>query len=115
MLSGLLCTSAHAYEIETGDVMICDTRQQVERFVELFDGNAQVALSTVNAEQNNPGACALANVAFVRGGAIGMARTMSRAFRIDEILVVGVNGPGGFRQVTPAKFFTLVQVREFAV
>lgn len=115
MLSLLLCAPARAYEVETGAIMICDTKQQVERFVELFDGKAEVAISTVNAEQRNPTACAMANVAFVRGGEVATARTMTHAFRIDEILVLGVSTPAGFRQVAPAKFYTPVKIREFAV
>ena len=38
-----LCLPAHAYEVQTGAVMICETHKQAERFVELFDGNQSVA------------------------------------------------------------------------
>jgi hypothetical protein len=115
MLSLLLCAPARAYEVETGAILICDTQKQVERFVELFDGKPEVTISAINAEQHNPTACAMANVAFVRGGEIGTARTMSYAFRIEEILVVALNTPAGMRPVAPATFFTPVKIQEFAV
>jgi hypothetical protein len=52
----LMCTPAHAYELETGSITICDTQKQMERFVQLFDGNPQAAMSAVNTEENNPNA-----------------------------------------------------------
>jgi hypothetical protein len=44
-----------------------------------------------------------------------MARSRSHAFQIVPIVVVGANTPGGYRPVNPALFFTLVEVKEFAV
>src|SRR5262249_12443921 len=43
----LMCAPAHAYEVETGPVLICDTQEQVERFVQAFDGNQGLAINTV--------------------------------------------------------------------
>src|SRR5258708_8682168 len=54
MFSLLLCAPAHAYEIETGSVMACDTQEQVERFVQLFDGNRQLAINAVNPDHHTP-------------------------------------------------------------
>ena len=48
----LMCTPAHAYELETGSITICDTQKQMERFVQLFDGNPQAAMSAVNTEED---------------------------------------------------------------
>ncbi len=115
ILSLLMGAPAHAYEIETGTVMLCDTRKQVERFVEVFDGDHARAIRTVNAEENNPNACGMVDVAYVQAPDLGMARTMSHAFRIIPVAVVAVNTPGGFRQVRSALYFTLVKVKEFAV
>ena len=111
----LTCLPGHAYEVETGSITICDTQKQVERFVHLFDENPQVAMSAVNAEENNPNACAEVDVSYVPGPQLGMARSRSHAFQIVRIVVVGANTPGGYRPVKPAIFFTLVQVKEFAV
>ena len=52
----LLCLPAEAHEIQSGAVTICDTQGQVERYVQLFDGDPQVAISTVNTEEHDPSA-----------------------------------------------------------
>ena len=106
---------ARAQEVETGTVMICDSQKQVERFVTLFDGNPQTAIGAVNAEEKNPTACAVANIAYLRGPQIGMARTRTDAFQIIPIIAVGVLTPAGLRSIAPAPFFTLVSVKEYAV
>jgi hypothetical protein len=110
-----VCSPARAYEIDTGSIMVCDTQKQAERFVELFDGTDQIDIGAVNAEARNSTDCAMANVAFVRGADIGTVRTMSHAFRISEVLVIAVHTPSGYHAVAPARLFTLVQLREFAV
>ena len=106
---------AHAYETETGAVIICDTQKQVERYVQLFDGNSQGAIGAVNAEEHNPNACAVVEASYVKGPDIGMARNSSHAFRIVPVAVVGVNTSRGYGSVKPAVFFTPIQIDERAV
>jgi hypothetical protein len=72
-------------------------------------------MSAVNAEENDPNACALADIAYVQGHRLGVARSRSHAFQIVPILVVGTSMSVGYRPVTPALFFALVEVKEFAV
>src|SRR5215813_7500826 len=106
---------AHAYESENGAVTICDTQKQVERYVQVFDGNAWAAIDAVNTEENDPKACALTDISYVRGPEVGIARSSSRAFQIVPIVVIGVNTSNGFAPVTPALFFTPIQIKELAV
>jgi hypothetical protein len=98
---------AQAYDVETGSIMICDTQQQIERYVQLFDGNRDAAIKAVNTEVSNPTACAMTNVAYVKGEEIGMARSATDGYK--------VNTGGGFQLVQPTVFYTLVKVKEFAV
>ncbi len=112
---GTAAAPARAHELQTGTVMICDTEKQVERFVALFDGNAQAAAGAVNAEEQNPTACAVVDIAYVSGPKVGMARSRTDAFQIVPIIAVAVNTPAGLRSVSPAFFFTLVKVREYSV
>src|SRR5262249_1525065 len=114
-LSLLACAPAYAYEVETGSVLICDTQRQVERFVQLFDGNQQLAISAVNTEEHNPNACAMVDAAYVLGPQLGLARSRSHAFEITSVVVVGPATPRGYRSVKPAIFFTPVSLKEFAV
>ena len=115
ILSLVTCLPAHAYETETGAVMICDTQKQVERYVQIFDGNPRAAIGAVNTEENDPNACALADVSYVQGPDVGMARSSSHAFRIVPIAVVGVSTSSGYAPVKPALFFTPVEIKELAV
>jgi hypothetical protein len=114
-LSFVACLPLHAYETETGAIMICDTQKQVERYVQVFDGNPRAAIRAVNTEENDPNACTLANVSYVQGPDVGMARSSSYAFRIVTIAVVGVNASSGSTPVKPALFFTPVEIKEFSV
>lgn len=115
MLALLLCVPAHAYEVEMGSVMACDTQEQVERFVQLFDGDQQLAIAAVNSQEHNPAACALVEVAYVPGPSLGVARNRSYAFEITPIVVVGTTTQQGYRQVKPTLLFTSVNLKEFAV
>jgi len=115
MLLTLIGLPAQAHEVETGAVMVCDTQQQAERYAEVFDGNQQGAISVVNAEANNPSACAVVDVAFVPGPAFEVARGKEHAFAVVPIVVVGFKATSGFQQLQPTLVFTLVKLKEFAV
>jgi hypothetical protein len=115
LVSLSLCSSVSAREVEYGTALLCDTQEQVERYVVLFNGEAQTTVNALNAEENNPNACELGTVAFLRGPEIKTARTLSKAFQIVRILVVGVDTPSGMYRVQPAAFFTVFEVREYAV
>jgi hypothetical protein len=104
-----------AVDYETGKALICDTRAQAERFVALFNGDAPAAVGVVNAEQHDPTACAIANVAYVRGPSLGTARNRDNAFEIVRILVIGVQSESAMHPVRPAAYFSLLRVKEFAV
>jgi hypothetical protein len=104
-----------AVDYETGKALMCDTRAQTERFVALFNGDAPAAVGVVNAEQHDPAACAIANVAYVRGPSLGTARNRDNAFEIVRILVIGVQSESAMRPVRPAAYFSLLRLKEFAV
>ena len=115
MWSLLMSWPAQAYEVETGSIIACDTQEQVERFVQLFDGDRQLAINAVNSEEHNPSACAVIDVAYVSGPSIGVARSRSFAFEITPIVVIGTTRQHEYRQVKPALFFIPVNLKEFAV
>jgi hypothetical protein len=107
---------AQASDYEVGSSLVCDTQRQVERFVALFNGDdAQSAIGVVNAEAEDPTACAIMNVAYVRGTQLGTARHGDNAFEIIRILVLGVETGNGVHPVRPAAYFSLIGVREYGV
>jgi len=115
LLATPFCAPAQASDYEVGTSLVCDTQAQVERFVALFTGDAQAAVRAVNAEERDPSACAMVNVAYMRGAPIGMARHGDNAFEIVRILVVGVETDDGIRPTRPAAYFSLFGVKEYAI
>jgi hypothetical protein len=109
------CGWAQPMHYEVGTNIICDTQTQVERFVALLSGDTQAAIAAVNAEEQNPTACALVDVAYLRGAEIGVARNGDSAFEIVRILVVGIDTAAGVQAVRPSAYFSLFGVKEYAV
>jgi uncharacterized membrane protein YraQ (UPF0718 family) len=107
--------AAHAAwvdDIEVATALVCDTRRQVERFVALLHDDAHSALAAINAEENDPDACAEANFAFVRGARLAMVRTHDETFEIVEILIVGIATATGLHAVTPNVYISLFAIDE---
>jgi hypothetical protein len=115
LLVTYFCCPAGASDYEVGKSLVCDTQGQVERFVALFTGDASAAIRVVNAESKDPTACAIVNVAYMRGPSIGMARHRDNAFEIVRVLVVGVETERGIRPVSSASYFSLFGVKEYAI
>jgi hypothetical protein len=115
LLTAPFCAPALAADYEVGTTLVCDTQGQVEHFVARFVGDAQAAVGAVNAEEHKPAACALVNVAYMRGSQVAMARHGDNAFEIVRILVVGIDTAVGMRPVRPTAYFSLFEVKEYAV
>jgi hypothetical protein len=110
-----LPTQAQDVDIEVGTSLICDTQEQVQRFVALYDGDVESAVKGVNAAEHDPTACGVSTMAYVRGPQLGTARSKDAAFEIVRILVVGVVTETGVKSVTPASFFSLFEIEEIRV
>jgi hypothetical protein len=104
-----------ADDYEIGTNLFCDTKAQAERFVTLFAGDAEAAVVAVNAEVQNPTACALMDVAFMRGSQVGTVRHGDNTFEIVRILVVGLSTASGVKPVRPAAYFSLFSIKEYGV
>jgi hypothetical protein len=113
LMSVFISLPAQAYELETGTITLCDTQKQVERLAQLFDGDLKVAVGAINTEEHNPNACGTADVAYVQGPEIGVARSGSHAFRIVPVVVVAADDAAGYQATKPALFFTLVEIEEY--
>jgi hypothetical protein len=114
-LLAFLGSPAWAQEVEVGTGLVCDTREQVERFVALYDGDAQSTAKSVNAAENNPTACGVTAMAYVRGRQLATARNKDTAFQIVPILVLGVVTEAGVESVTPAQFFSVFEIEEIGI
>jgi hypothetical protein len=114
-LAPLFCSPALALDYEIGTSLVCDTQAQVERFVAVFSGDTQAAIRLVNAEERNPSACVIGNVAYMRGTQIGMVRHGDSAFEIVRILLIGIETENSILPVRPSVYFSLFSVKEYAV
>jgi hypothetical protein len=101
---------AENIEVETG--VFCDTQQQMERYVALFNGDTQVALNAINTEVNDPTACVYGTIAYIRGPEIATARNGSGAYHIVRVIVVGFMTHFGFRASAPAASFSVERIDE---
>ena len=119
----LLCAPVQAEDkrgkgeqsVEFSDVVVCATKEQVERYVALYRGDRDAAVRAVNREKNDPSACGVASAAFVRGLQFGTARAKNIAFEIVRILVLGIDSQDGFHPVRPAPYFAAFGVTEYDV
>jgi hypothetical protein len=109
-----------AVKVQVGSALVCDTQQQVERFVALYDGNVQTTLSAVNGEQRTTGgrrakhACDVATIAYVMGPEVSQARASngSGTFRVVRVLVLGVVTEQGLQASVPTPFYSAARVEE---
>jgi hypothetical protein len=104
-----------ASDYEVGASLVCDTQAQAERFVAVFTGDAQDAIRVVNAEEQNPSACVIRSVVYVRGTQIGMVRHGDSAFEIVRILVIGIETESDIVLVRPSIYFSVFSVKEYAI
>ena len=116
ILPSLLLTElpTRADEIQVGTGLVCDTQQQVERFVTLYEGDPQSAVGTVNAEEHNPTACGMITMAFVSGPPLATARNNNKnpSFQIVQVLVIGLVTSEGVQAVEPAQFYSFLEAEE---
>jgi|SRR3954467_13671583 hypothetical protein len=122
LLLGGAPTAAHEIEApqrsqaaQIGTGLICDTQQQVERFISLYEGDAESAVKKVNDAEGNPTACAVATMAYVRGRTLSTAHHHDTAFQIIPILLLGLVTESGVESVTPAPFFSAIEIEQFGI
>ena len=108
----LVVRPACSAEIETSTGVVCNALSQVERFVALNNADPQAAVRAVNAEANDPAACRVTSIAFVRGEEAATVRKDAAAFQIVRIRVVGLVTANGIRVVSPAYRFALFRIEE---
>jgi hypothetical protein len=116
LLGLVLCSPVRAQEIEYDKGLICETQEQAQTLVARLNGDDfDSAVRAVNAGEQDPQACRVATVAFVRGNTLATARTKTATFQLVRVLVLGVETAGGYRQVVPAAFVSVFRVKEYAV
>jgi hypothetical protein len=90
--------------------LICNTAQQVERYLALYkDGaSAQKAMNVVNTEERNPKACGIVAAAFVVGEQHGKLVVPGGTAKIVEITIVAAHTGRGWKTTAPTVQYTAV-------
>ncbi len=112
ILLPILALPLRAQDVQVGTALVCDTRQQVERFVALYDGDFDAAVSAVNAEVQDQSACATASMAYLVSPPLVTERHKDVTVQIVQILVVEVITKDGVAPVEPTKLFSVLEVDE---
>lgn len=101
---------ARAQDVEIGTRLVCNTQQQVERFVALFDGDPQRTANSVNAALRDPKACAFYSMAYIRGQQMTTAKKRDTIFQIVPLVVLGRVTEDGIDTVQPTQLFSAFEV-----
>jgi hypothetical protein len=92
-----------------GPGLICDTKDQAERFVSLLGDNVEAALGIVNEEAGTPNACMMATMGFVRGGIVSEVLRHATVIDVVEVTVMAVATNLGLQPIEPKKYFSIVR------
>ncbi|ARQ01291.1 hypothetical protein [Pseudorhodoplanes sinuspersici] len=105
-----------ANEIMVGSGLICDTKQQAERFVSLMGDDAsadiQNTLTTVNNEAGQSDACVVATVGFFPGQKVAELEKNGSVVNVIEVLVLAVGTPSGLKIVEPKMYYSVQQTKD---
>lgn len=98
---------AFAQEAHQGRGVWCDTHEQITSFVDQWDGtNSQETIEAVNEAAGKPNACIFATVALYEVDAFEAMTTSTGTWRVIRVVVVAIQSPEGWVQITPFEQFT---------
>jgi|GEM_PF-1739529 len=108
--------TTQASEIMVGSGLICDTKQQAERFVSLMGSDVsddiENALTTVNNEAGQSDACVVATIGFFPGQKVAELEKNGTVVNVIEVLVMAVGTPAGFKVVEPKMYYSVQQTKD---
>jgi hypothetical protein len=100
--------SEQKLNIEVGAGLICNSAEQVERYLALHiaDSAPEQAIKKVNDEVKDPTACALAAIAFVRGEQGKSIEAPGGIMKVTEVVILALQTPAGWQRVHPILQYT---------
>lgn len=92
-----------------GQGLICDSPQQLHRFVEMRNQGRAVeeAVRMVNEEAKNPMACGKVMAAFAPGQSVDKMQMRGEAVEFVEITVVAVSDGASWKRIAPTKQYAI--------
>ncbi|HET7681485.1 MAG TPA: hypothetical protein VFK79_15280 [Xanthobacteraceae bacterium] len=96
------------FNVEMGETVICDTREQAERLVLLSQGrDPNSAVDAVNEAAKDPAACVVAVTAHFQGDEVAEISSNTFYYRLVRILVVAVATDQGIQTIVPSLFYSI--------
>lgn len=92
--------------------LICDTREQAERFVLVLRDNVEKAIGAVNIEAGTPDACMIATYGFVPGQTVSEVERNGAIVNVIEIRVLAVATTSGLQMIEPKVYYSVVPTRD---
>ena len=104
---------ANAQDITVSSGLVCDTKQQAERFISLMnDKNVEKALVAVNNEVGQSDACVVATIGFFPGQKVAELQKDGTVVNVIEVLVMAIGTPAGLKVVEPKMYYSVVQTKD---
>ena len=96
--------------IEVGVGLVCNSEQQVQRYLALSvkEQPPETAIKVVNTEAQDPNACSIAAVAFIRGKQGAAVPAPGGQMKITEIRILAAQTPFGWQRVTGLVQYTAI-------
>ena len=91
--------------------LICDTREQAERFVLLLRDNVEKAIGTVNTEAGTPDACMIATYGYVPGQTVSEVERNGAIVNVIEVRVLAVATTSGLQMIEPKVSYSVVPTK----
>ncbi len=88
--------------------LICDTREQAERFVLVLRDNIEKAIGTVNSEAGTPDACMVATYGFVPGQIVSEVVRNGAIVDVIEVRVLAVATTAGVQMIEPKVYYSVI-------
>jgi len=94
--------------VEVGIGLICNSEQQVQRYLALHDQPPEKAIQLVNTEAADPNACSMAAIAFTRGKQGAAVPAPGGQMKITQIKIIAAQTPFGWQPVTGLVQYTAI-------
>jgi hypothetical protein len=99
----------------TGSGLVCDTKEQAERFVSLMRGSVESTLLAVNREAGDAHACVVATFGFVPGAKVADIDKDGTVVFVLEVKVMAVATVAGLQLVEPKTYYTVIASKQRSV
>jgi hypothetical protein len=123
LTAALLCSAAPfataenaaTDEMLTGSGLVCDTKEQAERFISLMDQDVETTLLAVNREAGDAHACVVATFGFIPGAKVAEVDKNGSIVHVLEVKVVAVATVVGLQLVEPKTYYTVMASKQRSV